>query len=296
MKNLPVITKFLSILGIFGIFAIVSAVYSTSKMRDIDNSYSAVIAGVGQAQVEMARASRGLSTFQAGVGMVEIADTPAENDAAKHVYDKGKEVMTTSLDAAATAAPGHAGEIATLKARALDLINNQCAKSIADGFAANTAAAATAAGQEYLADCAPKFSAVTDLFKHEVDMLNAETNQRDDALTATTDRTITITYAGVLGGLALVLIFAFFAIRAWVVAPMAGLQSIIGKVAMGDLNVTNPWAGRRDEIGAMSGSIELMCANLRATAATISPMAMSRCNPNPCRTRIRWARPWSAWC
>ena len=253
MKHLPVITKFLSILAMFGIFAIVSAVYSTGKMRDIDNYYSAVIAGDGQAQVEMARASSGLSAFQAGVGMVEIADTPDENASALHISDNGKDVLMKSLDAAASDAPNHAGEIATLKASALDLINNQCAKSISDGLAANTAAQATASGQEYLSDCAPKFRSITDSFEHEVDTLSAETNQDDEALTVTTGRTIMITYGGVLGGLALVLIFAFFAIRAWVVSPMATLQAAMGKVALGDLDVMIPGVGRRDEIGAMSG-------------------------------------------
>jgi len=281
MKNLPIITKMLIILGMFGIFAIGSAVYSTSKMRDIDNNYSAVIAGVGQAQVEVARAARGLSTYQAGAGMLEIGDTPAENEEAKRVYDNGKDTMVASLDAAASAAPSHAGELATLKARALDLMNNQCAKSMADGLAAITAAQATASGQEYLADCAPKFNAIVASFRGEVDALNAQTNQDDDALTATTDRTITITYSGVLGGLALVLIFAFFAIRAWVVSPMAGLQAIMGRVAVGDLSVQISGAGRRDEIGAMSGSMEQMCAKLRTTAAIADDIATGDVSVQP---------------
>jgi len=264
MKNLPVIAKFLLILAVFGVFAIASAVYSTSQMRDIDNNYTEVIAGIGQAQVDMSRASRALNAFQAGVGMLEIADTPDEDATAQRVDDNAKDSMIKSLDAAAAEAPSEATQIAALKATALDLINNVCAKAISDGLTATTAAAATASGQEYLSACAPKFAAVTDAFKDEVDTLNADTNQDDDALTDTTNRTIMITYGAVLGGLALVIAMGFFAIRTWVVVPMARLQGVLGKVALGELDVAVPGVERRDEIGAMGQALERTVDKLRS--------------------------------
>jgi len=257
MKNLPIIIKFLTIMGLFGVFVLGVAFYATSQMRGIDNNYSALISGNAQAAVDLARASRGLVTVEAGYGELEIADTEAENATSKALSDFGMDVLTKSLDAAAADVPAHAAEIGQLKANALNLVNNICAKSIADGLAATTAAQASASGQEYLHDCAPQFPAITDSFKAEVDAINAETNKDDDALSATTTNTIMLTYGGIVGGLVLVLGLGIFAIRAWVVTPIAGLQGVMGRLAGGDMKADIVGSERRDEIGGMARALQV---------------------------------------
>jgi methyl-accepting chemotaxis protein len=91
--------------------------------------------------------------------------------------------------------------------------------------------------------------------------LEAEANQAEMTISAKTGTTIMMTYAMVIGGLALVLLFGFFAIRAWLVTPIKLLQVVMGKLAKGDLAAIVPGTDRRDEIGGMALAVQVFKEN-----------------------------------
>jgi methyl-accepting chemotaxis protein len=66
-----------------------------------------------------------------------------------------------------------------------------------------------------------------------------------------------LTYGGIIGGLALVLALGFFAIRAWIVSPIAGLQSVMGSLAGGDYKADVAGGERKDEIGGMARAVQV---------------------------------------
>ncbi len=101
MKNIPIIAKFLSVMGIFGVFAVAVAVYSTSQMRGIDNAYTALMAGNAAATIDIARANRNLESARSDIGDLMIANTPAENDAAKTAMATAEQTFSNYMDKAA---------------------------------------------------------------------------------------------------------------------------------------------------------------------------------------------------
>ena len=67
MKNLPIIVKFLSIMGIFGLFAVGVAFYSTSQMRMINDQYKNLMEGKDRSALYLARSGRSVR-FSSAVG------------------------------------------------------------------------------------------------------------------------------------------------------------------------------------------------------------------------------------
>jgi methyl-accepting chemotaxis protein len=261
MKNVPIIFKFFAVMGVFALFALAVSVYATGQMRNIDDSYSALIARNGAAEVALTRATRGLETAHAGISELLISNTDADNLAAKAVYDGGIKTFNDNIDAAFKDLPSHAADFDAYKQNVLDLFNNKCAKSFQMGMASTTGDAAVAANQEYLSNCAPKFEPIVVGAKALTDQVIQETDHDNDALTVTTDNTIMLTYGGIVSGLVLVLGIGFFAIRTWVVRPLTGLQNVMGRLAGGDLRTEVIGGDRKDEVGGMARAVVVFKEN-----------------------------------
>jgi len=249
--------KFLGIMGVFGLFALGVAFYSTTQMRLINGSYTELMSGNARAAIYLSRANRNLQTARAGIGELEIANTVAENTAAKTDIDAGQQGFSDDMDKAMAALPAEADLIAGLKARGLAALTQACANAITMGMAATTSAQDIGAQQEYINNCQPAFPPVTAALRTVTDRLSAAADAGAASLNAATSTTIFLTYAGIIAGLALVLATGFFAIRAWVIAPMTRLQSVMARLAGGDLQAEVGGAERRDEIGGMARAVEV---------------------------------------
>jgi methyl-accepting chemotaxis protein len=257
VKNIPIIGKFLLILAAFGLFAIATSLYSTSQMRHIGDSYSALLAGNSTATLKMARAGRNLIQVEEAAAQVQLDPTPALSDADVALMATRESDFVKNVGDAAAAAPDHAREFAALKAEGQNVIDNECANATRLGAAAVTDAQRIDTQKLFLTDCSPKFPPViADLVK-ATDAIRNETNNQDNALTVTTDNTIYTTYGLIIGGLALVLSGGFLGIRAWVVAPVKALQGTMGALAGGNYKTEVPGLERKDEIGGMSRAVQI---------------------------------------
>jgi methyl-accepting chemotaxis protein len=257
VKNVQILFKFLSVMAIFGVFAIAVAVYSTSQMRKIDNSYSALMEGNDAATLDAARASRYLEAMRSAMAVTQIATDAATLARLKAEFDNSVAAYADLLNKAAAAAPDHAAAFNAIQANGLNVVNNECAKSYQDGYAATNDAQTLAAQKEYLSDCEPNFPPVIKAIADLNDQLATETSSADDGLTSVTDNTIMITYGAIIGGLVLVMSIGFFGIRAWVVGPIAALQHVMGRLAGGDLKTEVNGVDRRDEIGGMARAVQV---------------------------------------
>jgi methyl-accepting chemotaxis protein len=260
LKNLPIIAKFMAIMALFGLFSLGTAFYATHQMKTIDDRYSALIAGNGAASVDVARANRSLMGIQAGIAEVIASDTDAGNAAAKALLDRSTADMHRFTERAAQHAPEQASALRGIEARADDLLNHQCALAISEGVNSTTGAAA-AAESEYFNNCAPYFPPVVAAFAAAADTISAATDTDSNSLTTTTDKTVLITYSGVIGGMVLVMAIGFFAITAWLVTPVKSLQAVMGKLAEGDLAADVPGIERRDEVGGMARAVQVFKDN-----------------------------------
>jgi len=257
MKNIPIIGKFLSILALFGIFAIGATVYSTSQMRCIQSGYQAIANASSKATTQLILANRYLVAMKADVTQELI-----ERDAASHAADAAALVADranydAAMAQAEAASPSQAAVLSALAGQVHMMMDDGCAMSMKMGIAAVTQAEDAASQAVYLTSCSPKFAPI---LAHAVALrkiFQADTQQANIAIAAQANNTIMLTYAMVLGGLALVVIAGFFAIRAWVVSPVKGLQAIMGQLASGNYQTMVNGAERMDEIGGMFRAVQV---------------------------------------
>ncbi len=254
MKNIPIIAKFLSVMGIFSLAV---AVYCTMQMRTIDMQYTSLLDSRSAASLDIARASRDLQTARASIGELMISTTQAENDSAAAAIDSATQAFGSYMDQAVSEVPEHAADVQTVKANALDVFSRVCATAIAQGKAATSPTQVISSQQEFLNNCAPKFPALTQALSDLNNTLTTETKTQGGALSQLTSSTVMLTYIGIIVGLIAVMIGGFFAIRAWVITPVKGLQGVMGRLAGGDLNARVDGVDRGDEIGGMARAVQV---------------------------------------
>jgi methyl-accepting chemotaxis protein len=124
LKNLPIIVKLMAIIAAFGFFSLGTAFYAAHQMRQINDNYTALMAGNGQAEVAMARATRRLSDIRNGVAETILGDSPAQEAIGKALMETGITKAKLFADQAAVDAPAHAGAIENLKTRMIDLVTS----------------------------------------------------------------------------------------------------------------------------------------------------------------------------
>ncbi len=283
MQNIAITQKMILVLGVLGLFVLGVCYYATGQMRVIDNSYSALIAGDGQAAVFAARANRAFALVRADIGDMLIANTPAEDAAATAALGNDRAQFIDQTDQAVRLSPSNAEAISGLKEQALGVLDNQCAKAIAMGN--NEAISVEVAQQEYLNHCAPDFGPVADALTAMVLGINHATAVADDGLTAVTTRTILITYGGIISGLILIGAMAFAGIRVWIVRPLQRQLTTMGRLSAGDFDAEVEGIARRDEVGAIARAVAVFRDNGREKVRLEAETAKQRAQAEQERTR-----------
>jgi methyl-accepting chemotaxis protein len=261
LRDRSIIQKMMLIVGMLGVFVLGVAYYATGQMRGIDNGYSALMTGDDTAALDLARADRLFQDARYGVAALMIANTNAGDDAAKAVIGQDVAEFTNLVETAARLTPQHADEIKNLEAKALNVINNQCANTITLGANANGGPAALASQQVFMTDCAPKFAAPSDGLNATVRQIGTEVATVDDALSGVTNRTVLITYTGIIIGLILVGVIAFLGMRAWIIRPLRQQLATMADLARGEYGAEVAETDRRDEVGQIARAVAVFRLN-----------------------------------
>ncbi|HZZ30880.1 MAG TPA: HAMP domain-containing methyl-accepting chemotaxis protein [Phenylobacterium sp.] len=256
MKNVPIIGKFLAVLALFGVFVLGVAFYATSQLKKIDAAYSNII-DADAATPFLARSNRALEAARGSIGDLMISTSEDGNRQAEASIADSRKRVLDFMDQAAKASPADAADIQGLRAQSLAVIDNDCAESIRLGKAATTPADMFKSLPTFQQQCATKFAPVSVAVAAKVDSMTKAASKASDDLTAVTNRTVLLTFGVILGGLALVIGFGFFAIRTWVVAPLKGLNGTMENLAKGDLNAAVTGQDRRDEVGSMAKTVQV---------------------------------------
>ena len=254
MKNIPIAGKFLMILAAFGIFSIGAAFYSTGQMRQIQAGYQQAASGPAAAAASMSHANRMLVSMDQDITQMiaESEDSTARPSTGTLAADRAD--FDVSMQKAAALAPADAAGILALTGRADVLVDKTCKKTLELGLSDledNTAEKA------FMADCAPQFPPLVKDLKAFQDGVKAQAAAVMATLAVGTAHTIVLTYALVLGGLALGMLGGFAAIRAWVVLPVRALQGTMVRLSGGDFAASVAGTERRDEIGGMSRAVQI---------------------------------------
>jgi methyl-accepting chemotaxis protein len=257
VKNLSIVSKFLTVMGIFGLFVIVVAFYSTSQMRGITSGFERVADTTSSAVLSMAVADRELSQAHAGIEELLIATTNAEDQAALAVVKRATASFNTRFTNIAALVPDQAPALRALQDRTDTLLNTTCAQSVTLGVAATTPAQDQAAQAEFLNNCEPPFPQLIADIEAERAVLTSEAQQDRAAIQTDAGNAITLTFALILVGLAMTMLGGFFAVRTWIATPVKALHGVMDRLSGNDLQAKVTGTERKDEIGGMARAVQV---------------------------------------
>ena len=260
ISNVPVIGKCLIVIGAFGIMSIGSVFYSTHAMRQIDDAYTAATEHQGIGALEISRSARGLNQAALAISDLVLSTSDEDNRIATQDLKTAQSLFIENMTRAKELLPSQAQALDTVLIQGTAAIERTCAKTIAVGQS-TSASAVIEAGKEFLAVCRPAFKPITIELKKISEDAVAALEKADTGLTDVTNGTIMWTYAGVLGGFALVVMFAWFALAAWISRPLKGLAAIMREVAKGDHSIEVAGIDRKDEIGPMAQALQVFKEN-----------------------------------
>jgi methyl-accepting chemotaxis protein len=260
MKHISIVGKFMAIMALFGIFALGIAGYSSSRIYQINGSYSDLLHKESAASLSVARANRSIQMARAAIGDLLMARTAEGTAAAMTELQHAETGFAERMDAAIQVLPDNR-DLQILKATGLAILQQSCGPAVKLGAAAKTEAEIQASQEAFLKGCQPQFATFADTSTKITDTIINGVSSGADTLGAKANATAMTTLGGVLIGLLLVLLAGFFAIRTWLVRPISRLQATMISLAGGDLAVAIDGIDRRDEVGQMAGAVQVFKEN-----------------------------------
>jgi len=260
LKNLPILTKFLIIMAACAAFCLAVSVYSSTKMRGIDESYRGLLNDEATAAIASARANRNFQAVRATIGEIIMATDPAALARAKTEFDAARARVIEYLDTAIRILPQDKA-LADAKAETLRILGGACDNVVEAGMKTTDAASNQIFQKQYFTACQPEILALTNTMAQNTSRIIKVSQDESDALTAMTSSTIVTTLVGIVLGMALVAGGGVFVIRSTVAAPIRRLASTLSVLANGDLSAQIDGADRGDEVGTMAKAVQVLKDN-----------------------------------
>ncbi|THF52314.1 methyl-accepting chemotaxis protein [Allorhizobium terrae] len=260
MKNVPIIGKFFTIMGLFGLFAVMVAVYSNLQIQAVNSGYKGLLSEESSAAINLSRANRALQGARAAIGDILMSRTEALNVSAAKDLEKRRGDFIRYMDAASKAMPEEK-RIDGLKSDGLSLVDQACKSAVEAAAKTIEVAAIMIAQQEFLTACQPGFGPMTDRFSALVQDVTKTLADETVRLSDDASSSGLLTMVGIILGVLAVLVFGFFGIRAWVVTPVRGLASTMEVLASGNFTAQVDGIDRRDEIGGMARAVQVFKDN-----------------------------------
>ena len=257
MKHIPIFGKISSILAVFGVFVIFIAFYATAQMRDINNGYVALRNGPTNALKLIIKANVDVELVHAHVAQLMIAATPAAEQQEMKSIANYRSRFNQFTDDAINDDPAEAAELSSLKTLLSKVVDGDCGPAINLASHATSSADAINDQAVYTQQCTEQFDELRVAILNVNNHISSAETAGVASLTAATSHTIWVTFAAIFGGLIVIALAAFFAIRSWITMPVKGLQGVMGRLSGGDLQAKVIGAERKDEIGGMARAVQV---------------------------------------
>ncbi len=245
----------------FGLFSLGTAIYSGQTMSKIDDNYSALLSHESAGSLYMARANRSLQTVRASIGELIMAQSDEDNRRAEDTLEQSKADFVTFMDSVTAALPARRDALVALKTETLAALTTVCGPGIDAARSSTTPEENLVAQNIFMKDCQPAIAAVSPKLVALTTEITESADKTSTNLSAMVDSAIATALGAVLGGLLLVLVAGYFAVRTWLVRPIQAMQQTMGSLANGDFSTTVEGTDRRDEIGGMAKAVEVFKQN-----------------------------------
>ncbi|WP_051558792.1 methyl-accepting chemotaxis protein [Allorhizobium undicola] len=260
MKNIPIIGKFLMIIGVFAVFAVAITIFAATKIRLIDDSYRSLIDHESAAATSIAQAGRSFQTVRSVIGDLMIITSLPLRKRSQEEFDQAVSGFDAAMNTAIEMQPDDT-VLKQLKADGLKTINVVCKDIVSRAQTSTDVATNEMIQKDFLQVCQPKFRELTKSMVAQSARLMDVASKRSDELTDLSNFTILSMASGIVVGLVAVCLIGFFGIRASLVTPVRQLASKMGLLADGDLETEIAGIDRADEVGVMARAVQVFKVN-----------------------------------
>ena len=264
--HLKILPKILLLLSLLALVALAGTVFSTHKMRLIDDTYGDLIDGPGKANLAIARANRNLVYVDRSIYRL-IAEESEDGiqQATKEIADSGA-YFRKQVKVSSSAMPSRASDFEKIGTMFEAAMEKGCAETLALAKSVGMADKKTAA-TAMREHCDPAMNEVMLSISALTNRILKINDESSEAALAVTNSTIRTTYALVLGGSAIVLLLVAGGVLWSITLPITYLERRMRSLSQGDVQTAIEGCERKDEIGAMARAVLIFRDNAIARAA-----------------------------
>jgi len=244
------------LLSLLALVSLGATVFSTGKMRYIDDTYGDLIDGPGRANLAIARANRNLVYLNRSIYRLITEVTEERSQSATKEINDSREFFNKQIKTAVGAMPSKAAEIGQIGAKVNLALNEVCAETINLANSTRMEDKNRAATQMH-EKCDPVLNESMEEIAILTNQILKVNDRASEDAQEVTNATIRNAYILILGGLVIVMLLVATLVVRWITKPIRELVSDATRLASGDTTVEIAAAKRGDEIGEMAAAVKI---------------------------------------
>jgi methyl-accepting chemotaxis protein len=256
MKNIPILSKFFIIMGMFAIFALGVTINASFVMNAVDTEYSRLLNEETIAAIATSRANRNFQTLRASIGDIIMATDQKILARSQEEFTATRTRFIQTMDEAIKVLPQER-QLQDIKAAGLQITDVTCRAVIEAGMATTDPTQNQKIQAQFYERCQPSFLQLAETMSRHTSELLKNATDKSNVLSAKTHSTVFILFLAIMVGILAVCTLGFMIIRSTVTQPIRSLASTMGTLAGGDLTATVDGADRRDEVGVMARAVQV---------------------------------------
>ena len=266
-SDVPLVWKVLSVLLLLGATGAGGGWYATSKLTSVNDAYTRMLSGPGQAMPHVVRSGRFLIEIQSTIYHNAAVDSEVENRAVSAARDKAIGRLRDEFATASKLDPSIAGELGRIGGLFDRAIEAGCGETIRLAAIPNDAASKSRALDLMRSTCEPALNGVITELLGTTNRLLADNGKASEVLGSETGVAVTVTLVGILGAIVVGILLAVVVIRRGVVAPIAGSVAALEALGSGRYDLRIAGQDRGDEVGTIAKALERLRGQLKEAEA-----------------------------
>jgi len=284
--RLKILPKILFLISLLTIVSLSATVYSTWKMRLIDETYGNLIDGPGRANLAIARANRNLVYVARSIYRLIGEDSEEGAKKPKKEIADFSAYFHKQMSAAVSAMPEEASEFRQIASVFDSVMEKGCAETVTLASSVRPDGNDKKSASILMRDrCDPALNEVMFKISALTNRILKINNESSEAALAVTNATIHRTYILALGGVLIAVILVGGAVIKVISQPLLKLTACMNRLAGGDDNVVIVGRDRFDEIGSIANAVETFRQNSIRKRETETAEALQRAEAQEKLTR-----------
>ena len=152
-------------------------------------------------------------------------------------------------------------EMASLRARGVQILDITCRSSIEQAAASTSEADIASSQARFLSECQPEFPIISKMLVQKTQSLMDHAARLTAEVEVDAETSVWTTAGIIAAGLATFMLLGVYGARRWLANPVRDLSATMGRLANGDFSARIANADRRDEIGEMARAVEVFKSN-----------------------------------